>query len=303
MMSTVDADHLNCSYNVCVSRREEKFTSVGCIVRCSYNDVAVLSGDCAAVFKLMVRWTATTAIERNIVTLMKVGLAYYFGGYLARAVSGKIGRKIYPHVVSEPLLFGGSVRCWTRVNETEFGGDAVLDVGPMGSYSFKTCFSGENETCGWISKKEKENVVPDLIGHEGSTDDEFFRLCPRIVRLFVDKTHRAFEGSSHRIRSPCSGGFSSSTWEDMWVNWTKYSELKDNRFLDPTFARMNVSTQTSKQKQSKMIGMFVVVLGAFMLLLMICVLSLMRRNEIIKDLRGESSLRFRGELFLDQNKT
>uniref|UniRef100_A0AAU7E292 M37 n=1 Tax=Lemniscomys rat herpesvirus TaxID=3141920 RepID=A0AAU7E292_9VIRU len=288
---TIGADRFDCSYEICTSATEGGRTSIGCVVVCSFDGIVTVSGDCVEIFGLMTGWIASdSTVERDVVGLMKVGLAYYFVGYLVRVVNEKTSADSLGGLGPSSSL-KGSGRCWTESNGTRIGGDASLDVGSVGSYSFRACLSGGERDCGWTSTSGTE--VPETIARERARDDDFFRLCPRILKIFAERTRRALVGT----RGPCVGRNATSPRRELWAKWTKYSELGGLGFLDPTFARAGIASSFSPRQRSETIVTFVVVIvGAVTLLVTICVLSLKRRNEIIKDLRGRSSFRSRSRI-------
>lgn len=283
-----------CSYEVCFVQRRDGRMSVGCSVDCKYSSEVVFSGGCSEGFELISTWFGR--VNRHLkfrdVQILEIGIAYYFSGYILRPLSS------VSNIVtgSGKIQLGGTARC------TDVSGSVEIRSMDFGTYKLEV--SGQrNVSPTWVSvgnkPQDRRDEIINFLKQNLSLDEQLFHACPQLIHA-VEVGHRSdispavLERTAIVRRDACSGGFVVTDWSACWTNWTKYCEIREQFQRDPGF-RIKFHRYEAPNRLSKMAGMFVVVFGAFALLALFCGMSVKQRRSLFKDIKGESSLRLKGE--------
>lgn len=279
-----------CSYDVCIVHRRDGRTTIGCIIKCNYNEELVFSGSCGESYNLVSSWFVK--INRRLPVrdkrTIKIGIAYYFSGYILRPLSS------FSEIVQQApgkTQLSGIAKCWRR--GTLSGGSVELKTQTSGSYKLDV----ESEESEWITEDGGSMEIVQVLMQNLSCDLHVFHACPALINAVAvghssDKSPRLLDRTAVIRRDACSGGIVSWKWGDRWTNWTKYCELYETVQRDSSFS-LRIQSQESSNRIPKLVGLFAVVFGAFSLLSLFCCLSIKQRRSLVKDMRGESSLRLK----------
>lgn len=295
------SNSFECSYDICLVKRKDEQMTVGCVVNCKYGMELVFSGTCNEGFKLVSTWFGR--INRRLgfreVQLIEVGIAYYFTGYILRPMSARDdvipwNRNVADNGKHTATSLNGKAVCY------DSGGSVELK---MSDSAYRLDVNSGNGEINWIaedSTKEKNHpAVLDFLKMNLSLDLRLFRSCADIVHAVKighksDLSPGILERTAVVRRDACSGRTLSVNWVDIWANWTKYCEIYEQFERDPGFL-ITVHGYEIGSRIPKLVGLFAFVFGAFTLLTLFCCMTLKQRQSLFKDLRGESSLRLKGE--------
>ncbi|AFX83358.1 B37 [Murid betaherpesvirus 8] len=281
-----------CSYDVCLVHRKDGRVNIGCVVTCTYGLDVVFSGRCNEGFNLVSNWFVKIhrRLEVRNLQILKIGIAYYFAGYVLRPLS------LWPDLITHShgkTSMGGVARCWVRGAES--GGSVELKTHTQGAYKLDVEPGLRNIT--WTAEDTNHANMLEFLQSNLSEDVYIFNSCPKM--LYAVSIGHHSDGSPDLMkrtaiirRDACAGGFVSDRWADIWKNWTKYCEFYEDTQRDPAFS-ITIKNSKLNNGTPNLIGMFVVVFGAFAMLALFCAMTIKQRKSIFKDFRGESSLRIK----------
>nr|WEG69040.1 envelope glycoprotein UL37 [Mastomys natalensis cytomegalovirus 2]WEG69178.1 envelope glycoprotein UL37 [Mastomys natalensis cytomegalovirus 2]WEG69317.1 envelope glycoprotein UL37 [Mastomys natalensis cytomegalovirus 2]WEG69455.1 envelope glycoprotein UL37 [Mastomys natalensis cytomegalovirus 2]WEG69593.1 envelope glycoprotein UL37 [Mastomys natalensis cytomegalovirus 2] len=290
-----------CSYDVCLIYRRDGRTTVGCVVSCAYGREIVFSGNCRESFLLVSSWFGKANKRRGFrdIRAIKTGLAYYFSGYILRPLSSRTD------VVSPTIgrvSLSGVAQCWRRGSLS--GGYVELNTKTMGSY--RLVVEPEDVEPSWIARDGGSAEVVEILMQNVTRDIRVFQTCTELVNAVAightsDSVPKLLQRTAIVRKDACSGGAVLTDWSHMWMNWTKYCELDEGFHRDSGFI-VSVQGHTSSNRIPKLVGLFVVVFGAFALLALFFCMSLKQRRSLYRDFRGETSLKIKGEPFIENGE-
>ncbi|AAF99135.1 pR37 [rat cytomegalovirus strain Maastricht] len=288
---------LRCAYDMCVTRRREPRVLVGCLVTCRVDRELVFSGTCSDWFGVVSWWFVKNVRHSSHRELraVKIGLAYYFSGYLLRPLSSRVAGSL-KWTEGNASHLGGAATCWRRDGTT--GGSVELNVTETERYVLDVRDGERNAT--WKGSGNRSEVVGRILGTNVSLDVGVLLRCGDIVDAAV-VGHASSNRRSRNLRTsvvrkePCVGANVYLNWSAVWANWTKYGEFDEFCYRDVAF-HLSVRGREGGDRLANMTGMFIVATGAFALLALLCCMSMKQRRSILKDFQGRSSLRStRGE--------
>lgn len=221
---------------------------------------------------------------------VKIGFAYYFSGYLIRPLSSRVIGSLKWDQTNVSRLAGSAI-CWKE--GTESGGSLELNITDTKMYVLDVEDGGENAT--WQGRNGTTDVVDDILMSNVSLDVGMLRRCGDIVNAAIvghtSSNRRSLNMRTSVIRTEsCSGANVYKNWSAVWANWTKYGEFEEFCQRDVAF-HLAVHARDGESRLVNMTGMFIVTTGAFVLLALLCCMSVKQRRSILKDFQGRSSLR------------
>lgn len=286
---------LSCVYEMCVTRRREARMLIGCLVTCRSDRELIFSGTCSDWFGIFSWWYVKNVRSSSYRELkaVKIGLAYYFSGYLIRPLSSRMMGSLNWDKSNASHLSGSAV-CWKRGEKS--GGSLRLNITDTKRYVLSVDDEGANAT--WKVNGEGSDGIDDILMTNLSLDVGVLRHCDDIVNAAIvghsSSNRRSLSMRTSVIRTePCSGANIYLNWSAVWANWTKYGEFEEFCQRDTAF-HLSVNVPDGGSRLVSMTGMFIVSAGAFSLLALLCCMSVKQRRSILKDFQGRSSLRSAG---------
>ncbi|AAK57081.1 T37 [Tupaiid betaherpesvirus 1] len=277
---------IDCQYDVCFFTRRNGKTSFRCSIECYFNATLVYVGDCGMARDdlLWNRVSSQSSMNDGVAASLDLGLHYYMDGYLIRGIVARTGWAASPGVT----WFSGRLFCWR--NDT-LGGQIGFNFSDS-YYTFSVHFieGYKEEVHKWVRRSGRQQTLVEQLLFEGAYhDDNFLRTaCPKLVRRIGNRVERLKSNlPESRAARTCGGRSLVPGWTRLWANWTKYSEMALTTGRRAyVIGDYDVGDRPGKKLQlSKLLGLFAVIGGTLMMTVLFCVLSLLRRREIVRDLR------------------